>query len=344
MEKFRETRGERRAARLRENRKGAKFAKNLLRWRICGSLIILLALTLRPHTAKSQQDPMYSQYMFNQMSLNPAYAGSREAMSFTGLFRKQWVGIPGAPMSETFSIHSPTPNDRYGFGLAVMNDRISYLGQTRVDLCYAFRMPLGRGKLALGLDASINQYRINWSKAVVIDQNDIILSNARRLTLPNTGFGVWYNTDRWYVGASVPRILINSLDKNGPTIKLVDATNGVPILKRHFFLMGGYVFVINDHVQFKPSLLFKFVEAAPLEFDLNAELFFYRKFWIGGSYRTGDGLVGMMQFQFTPQLRAGYAYDYPFTRLSNFTKGTHELMLGFDLNFKGESVRSPRFF
>lgn len=307
--------------------------------------IALLLMLLCPLLTFGQQDPMYSQYMYNGLVLNPAYAGSREALSLNLLARKQWVGIEGAPETQTASAHIPVFSLRHGFGLSVMNDRISYLGMQNANLDYAYRIPLKKGDLSLGLRASATLYSIDWTQVDLKDPTDDVLGNYDRQTfLPNAGFGIYYASDRFYAGVSVPRLLLNTLDSNTPEFSLSKPGDGVAALRRHYFLLAGYVYEISPDFQLKPSFLTKYVPGAPTEVDINLNAYFKQRFGVGASYRTGDGLVAMLEFFFTPQLRLGYAYDYPFTSLNGFTSGSHELMLGLDLNFSKDAVVSPRLF
>lgn len=310
-------------------------------------MVAMLALALGfSAPAFGQQDPMYSQYMFNGLSINPAYAGSRDALSTTALFRKQWVGLEGAPSTQSFSLHSPTRNRRNAFGFQIVNDNISYLGQTWLTFSYAYRIEIGeKAHLHLGLQGSIYNYRINWNQAELIDPNDnVILGYGNNLWLPNAGAGAWYYNDKFYAGISVPHLLVNSLDKNRPGISVLAASANIAALRRHGFLTAGYVFDLSPDVKFKPSFLLKYVQAAPVELDLNGQFYFYDKLGIGGSYRTGDGIVAMVNYFFTPQLHAGYAFDYPFTKLNGYTSGSHEIMIGYDFRFGDKSIVSPRVF
>lgn len=294
---------------------------------------------------QAQQDAMYSQYMFNGMAVNPAYAGSRDVLSITGLFRAQWLNVPGAPVTQNLAIHTPSRNGRYGFGLNLVNDRISYLGQTWVNGMFAYRIPTKRGKLALGLQGSINNYRINWNQAYLINANDQILStNGRNFMLPNVGFGVYYSQTNWFAGASAPHLLVNSLNQSRPSVGINQSTQDLAILSRHFFLWGGVALPLSKDVVFRPTVLMKYVQAAPVEFDLTAHFILKNKFWAGASLRTRDGILGMLQYQFNSQLMGGYAYDYPLTRLGKYTSGTHELMLRYEFKYAEDAVKSPRFF
>ncbi|MCB9230617.1 MAG: type IX secretion system membrane protein PorP/SprF [Bacteroidia bacterium] len=295
--------------------------------------------------AIAQQDAMYSQYMFNGLVLNPAYAGSREAVSISALARTQWLGIPGAPNTQNISLHTPSRNRKHGFGITLVNDQIAYLGQTWLNLSYAYRIQMKTGTLALGLQGTFYNYRINWNKAVTINPNDPVpLMYGRNLNLPNAGFGVFYNTDRFYAGLSIPHLLINSLDNQQPGLTLSETKFDKAWLKRHYFVTAGYVIDLSKDVKLKPSFLFKYVYAAPMELDLNANVYFNNKWGVGASYRTGDGIIGLFEYQINQQLKIGYAYDYPFTELRKYTSGTHEIAITYDFIFGNDAVVSPRVF
>ncbi len=321
-------------------------AMNIGRTRILTRLAALFCVLLSTqYGLQAQQDAMYSQYMFNGMAVNPAYAGSRDVLSITGLFRAQWLNVPGAPVTQNLAIHTPSRNGRYGFGLNLVNDRISYLGQTWVNGMFAYRIPTKRGKLALGLQGSINNYRINWNQAYLINANDQILStNGRNFMLPNVGFGVYYSQTNWFAGASAPHLLVNSLNQSRPSVGINQSTQDLAILSRHFFLWGGVALPLSKDVVFRPTVLMKYVQAAPVEFDLTAHFILKNKFWAGACVRTGDGILGMLQYQFNSQLMGGYAYDFPLTRLGKYTSGTHELMLRYEFKYAEDAVKSPRFF
>ncbi len=308
-------------------------------------LAFFLLFALGTLSAWAQQDPMFSQYYFNPLTVNPAYSGSRDALSVTALVRRQWLGIPSAPVTEGFSIHTPDRKRRNGFGLSFVNDKISYLGQSWVSGSYAYRIPMGKYNLQLGLQGTLYNWRINWNKAHLIDPNDQVpVFYGRNLMIPNAGFGAFFYGDKLYAGLSIPHLLVNSLDNNRPGISLNSKKSDIAALKRHYFLMAGYVIDVDPDFKIKPSVLLKQVYGAPLELDMNLNFYFGGKFGIGASYRTGDGIVGILEYQFTRQLRMGYAYDYPFTYLRGFTTGSHELMISYDFSFGNESVVSPRVF
>lgn len=291
----------------------------------------------------SQQDPMFSQYMHHGGVFNPAYAGSRDALSLNLLYRQQWWGFSGAPATQAFSAHLPAFNRRHGFGLNLVNDRISYLNQTLLSLDYAFRIPMGKGHLALGLRATANQYRISWDQSDFKDQTDQVITNyGRSFVLPNAGFGIYYNSPNAYIGFGVPRLLLNSFGTAQPSFALEEAFPAS--LRRHYFATAGVVIPVSDFVQFKPSTLLKYVNAAPLQLDLNLNVYFNNRFGVGASYRTGDAIVGLVDYFIRPQFRVGYAYGYPLTSINGYTSGSHEIMLSYDFRFGKDGIASPRLF
>ncbi|MEM7036866.1 MAG: type IX secretion system membrane protein PorP/SprF [Bacteroidota bacterium] len=245
-----------------------------------------------------QQDPMYSQYYFNPLTVNPAYAGSRDALTMTGLIRRQWLGIQSAPVTQGFAVHTPDGSRRNGFGLQVINDKISYLGQTWLNAAYSYRVPIGeKYNLQLGLSATIYNWRINWNKAQLIDPTDDVPNfYGNNIWLPNAGFGAYFYGKKGFVGLSIPHLLVNSLDSNRPGISFDNQSATLASLKRHYFVMAGYVFEVTPDFWIKPSTLMKQVHGAPLEFDMNLNVYLFKKFGIGTSYRTGDGIVGMMEW------------------------------------------------
>jgi len=306
-------------------------------------LLLLVLAFVFPMCIQAQQEPMYSQYMFNGLAFNPAYAGSREALSISGLFRKQWVGFSGAPTTQTLSMHLPSFNRRHGFGVSVVNDQISYLGQTWLNADYAYRLPIGKGHLAFGLRGTVDFFRIGWEDADFKDRTDVVAINYPTQTfLPNAGFGLYYHSKSAYFGVSIPRLLINEYDSVVPELSL--SGNGPGGLRRHYFATAGVVIKANEELQFKPSVLFKYVAGAPYQFDINLNTYFKNRFGIGASYRTGDALVGLVDFFLSPQLRMGYAYGYPLSNLNAYTSGSHELMIGYDFRFKKDGIFSPRLF
>lgn len=303
------------------------------------TLALTLALSFAPSGAKAQQDPQYSQYMFNGLLLNPAYAGSRDLVSITALGRYQWAGIQGSPRTASFSIHGPSLNEKSGFGLSLYHDQLGITRQMALNLSYAYRMQVGPGTLALGLQGGLMNHLNKWSEAVTVDNdNGLPLQNQSGI-LPMVGTGIYFNTQRFYAGASIPNFIKNRY-KNPNTASADFASRQ----QRHFFGTIGAVFPITQDVDFKPSLVVKYTENAPIEFDFNASILIREVLWLGASYRTGDAMVFIAQFVFKNQYRLGYAYDYTLTKLGNYNKGSHEVMLGVDLGWNKSRIKTPRYF
>jgi type IX secretion system PorP/SprF family membrane protein len=277
--------------------------------------------------------------MFNEMYINPAYAGSRDHLSMTGLYRNQWVGIKGAPITETFSAHTPLKNEKIGVGITFMHEEIGVTKDNAVFANYAYRVPMEKGVFSMGLQAGLINHQEQLVDVHSQDQNDPSFFGTPKLTVPNVGFGLYYRTTKYYGGLSIPRMLQNKVDAN--TGK---ATNVFNMDYWHYYLMGGYVFTINENMKLKPTVMVKAVTGAPLEADFGAHLLLNETFWIGGSVRTGDSWAIITQFQLTKQMRLGYSYDYTTTSLNKYNSGTHEITLGYDFSFIKDKIITPRYF
>jgi len=301
---------------------------------------VILLMLLFSFDGVAQQDPMYTQYMYNTLSVNPAYAGSRDALSLTGLIREQWVGIDGAPSTQSLTMHSPIYSDNMGLGLSVINDKVGPIHQTMLFADYSYSIQTtDNAKLAFGLKAGVN---ILQADLLALHRNvsgDQAIYNADNKLLPNVGVGVYYYSDKGYIGLSAPKLLQQTIKSyNNGTV-----TDNVE--RRHYFLIGGYVFSLSENVKFKPSFLVKAVEGAPLSIDLSGNFFFNDKFGIGLAHRLDDSFSALLQYYVTPQFRIGYAYDLTMTELRHYNSGSHELMVGYDFNFVEDTrIRSPRFF
>ena len=283
-----------------------------------------------------QQDPQYTQYMYNMNVINPAYAGSKENLSFGLLYRTQWSGIDGAPKTGTFFGHLPV-GEKVGLGLSIISDEHGPVKETNAyaDFSYTLRLG-GEHRLAFGLKAGATFHDIGVAGIDVVDPNDPFFSQNINSTTPNIGAGFFYYTDNYYLAGSVPNIL-NSvhLDANG---------NQLGSEATHYFLTGGYVFELSPNAKLKPSFLVKSSFDAPTSFDINANMLFYEKFEIGASYRLDDSFSGLINFAITPSLRIGYAYDSVTSDIKRYAPASHEFMLLFDLNFPKNVSRSPRYF
>ncbi len=294
-------------------------------------LIFLLSLQI-----SAQQDPQYTQYMYNMNVINPAYAGSRENLSFGLLYRTQWEGLDGAPKTGTFFGHAPVGKN-VGLGLSVISDEIGPVKETNVYADFSYTVTLvGAHKLALGLKAGATFHDIGLVGLDLIDTNDPFFSENINTTTPNIGAGAFYYTDNYYLAISVPNILDSvHLDANG---------NNIGSETAHYFVTGGYVFQVSKNTKLKPSFLVKSAFDAPTSFDVNVNALFYEKFEIGASYRLEDSFSGLVNFAISPSLRIGYAYDNVSSDIKAYAPASHEFMILFDLNFPKKVSRSPRYF
>ena len=298
--------------------------------------ICLLTGLLSTDTAQAQQDPQYTQYMYNMNVVNPAYAGSKETLSMTALYRKQWSGLEGAPETITFSGHSPI-NDEIGLGLSVIADELGPVKETNLMVDFSYTLQVSDNlKLALGLKAGATFHDVGLTDLELQDPDDPFFSENINNTYPAVGAGAFFYGDNFYIGLSVPNFLTSvHLDENG--LKYGSETN-------HYFATAGYVFQVGENVKLKPSVMVKSAFDAPTSFDANFNALFYEKFELGVSYRLDDSFSGLVGFQATPYLRLGYAYDHVVSDLDAVASASHEFILTFDLFFKKKSMRSPRYF
>lgn len=311
---------------------------------ISSAFVLVCLLTINTKEATAQQDAQYSMYMFNPLSVNPAYAGSRDALSITMLGRKQWVNIDGAPSTATLSIHSPLRYEAVSLGISVIQDEI---GPTKNSSFYgdvSYRFPVSKNsKLAFGLKGGVDMFSANFGSLRVRDGSDIQYTTPiRNQLMPNFGFGVYLNSEKYYVGLTAPKLIRNSFEGS--------QVNGLQSFQdRHFFLTAGRTFRLNSVIDLVPSFVVKAVEDAPTSVDFNVNFMFYEKLWIGGGLRTGEefwknALIANIVYHFTPQFRAGYAYDYTTSDLGTYDSGSHEIMINYDLDFLGKGFRTPRRF
>lgn len=286
--------------------------------------------------ARAQQDPLYSQYMFNTLAFNPAYAGSADVFTIMALSRHQWVGFKGAPATQTLSLHSPLPGQKLSLGGSLIHDVAGPARQTSAFVDLAYRIRTGEDtRLSFGLMGGVNFFQADLATLTTV-QTETANGNIRGKALPNFGFGLFWHSPRYYMGVSAPKLLENTIGTDG-----VVATNKE---FRHYFLMGGYVLDLTQDLKFKPSFMLRAVQGAPLSLDLNASFLLRDRVWFGAMYRFGNGVGVMAQYQFNEQLRAGYAFDLTTTRIGAYNAGTHEIMLSYDLKFTTGRTISPRYF
>ncbi len=301
----------------------------------------LLILFMVPFTAFSQQDPLYTQYMFDKLAINPGYAGTRDVLSLMILSRHQWVGFDGAPSTQTFTANSPIANKNIGLGFSVIYDRIGPTRQTGTYLDYSFQIRISKNsKLSLGIKGGGNFYQLDMAELKRLTPYDDPAYSGPNVNkfLPNFGVGIYYYSNNFYLGASVPKLLENKLDDYE-----VETYQGGKET-RHYYFMSGVVINITKNVIFKPSVMARLTAAAPFSLDMNANFLFVKKVWVGAMYRISGSFGALVQFQFTPQFSIGYSYDMNTSELQNYNNGTHEIMLNYEFNFKKDKVQNPRYF
>jgi type IX secretion system PorP/SprF family membrane protein len=297
---------------------------------ICGGLSL-----------KAQQDPQFSQYMFNPLSVNPAYAGSRGMMNGALVYRQQWISFPGAPNTQALTINTPLRKGKVGLGAEILRDEIGPKTSLGAYLDYAYRIPLGKGKLAFGLGAGILNYRINWSVIEYRDQQDVYAQLANEAhNLPDFKAGVFFNNKNFYTGIS-----ITHLNRAQYGQFIADSITATAQLRRHSFFTIGRAFMVGSNWTLNPSLMARgVVGTALVSIDFNFNVRYKEAIWFGASFRSEGDLIIMAQYNISEKLKVGYSYDTTFGRMKGYHGGTHEIMLGFDLNLFNSEVMSPRFF
>ena len=274
-----------------------------------------------------QQKPVLSQYMFSGLVLNPAYAGRHEYTSFTAMYRDQWVNIPGAPKLTTFTGQSGFKGRRVGAGFMISEDKIGVHNNLSVYGSYSYFIKFRNGaKFSMGLQGGIDILRSDWTKLNIMDQDDPLFNGSEINYFPNFGTGVFYFTDKFYMGFSVPYILTSKKTKAEDIFRDVRHS-------RNYYLTGGRVFDIGMKLKIKPSFLLRIEDNMPLAIDLNANFYYNEIIDIGFSYRQGDAVIGILGLQLNKFLKFSYAYDYITSKLTTYTKGSHELMLQYRINF-----------
>ena len=288
----------------------------------------------------AQQDPQYTHYMYNTVNINPAYAGSRGALSLFGLHRTQWVGLEGAPRTNAFSLNTPLQNSRLGLGVGFVNDRLGIIDENTisVDVSYTIDLNNRGSKLSFGVKGSANLLNVEYSRLKQFNPNDPLLAvDVQNEFSPNIGAGIYWHNSNSYVGLSVPNFLENTRFENGTIYSSMDQ-------RMNFYLMGGHVFEINPMLQFKPAALVKAVEGAPLQVDVTANFLIQEKLTLGAAYRWDAAWSGLVGYQITDGLFIGYSYDAETTKLGRYNSGSHEVFMRFELFNRYSRVNSPRFF
>ena len=302
--------------------------------------LILSLLLLTASTIFAQQDPMFSQYMFNKLAVNPGYAGSREILTADLLYRNQWVNIEGAPKTISASLHSPLNNPHLALGAHIYNDRLGAMSNTSAMATFAYRILFPKGKLSFGIQAGVKSNGIVWNEINAQNSDDPFLVNkAENKVVPDANFGIYYYSKNFFAGLSSHQLLQNQ------TLSVSDSEGNTQVSKllTHFYGMTGVIVPISDNVIFRPSLLVKYVKNSPPQLDLNASFLFADKLWLGVSYRTEKAISIISEINIKQNIRVGYSYDIWLNELKAYNKGSHEIRLSFDINV-AKRILTPRYF
>ncbi len=297
----------------------------------------------------AQQDAQYTQYMYNTISVNPAYAGSRGVMSIMGLHRSQWVGLDGAPRTQTLTVNTPIgDSERLGLGLSIVNDEIGPTAETYFDIDFSYTIPTSDyGKLSFGLKAGGHLLNVDFQRLTQFNNNDNLFeNNIDNKFSPNVGVGVYYHTDRFYAGLSAPNLLETDHFDEGTTDSNSTAISFLAEERINYYLIAGHVFDLSTEVKFKPAVLSKLVFGAPLQVDISANFLLYDRLTVGAAYRWSAAVSAMIGFQISDAMMIGFAYDRETTELgqTQFNDGSYEVMLRFELFKKYNRMLTPRFF
>ena len=300
---------------------------------------IILFFLFSSCVLQAQQDTQFTQYMYNTTNINPAYAGSRGVMSVFGLYRTQWVGLDGAPETSSFSVNTPITNSNLGVGISVINDRIGPTNENTFSADLSYTIPVSASsKLSFGIKGTANLFNLDLNKLSPEHQGDRQFQDLDNKFSPNIGAGIYWHSDKAYVGLSVPNFI--------ETNRFSDDDTAIFKEKINYYFIAGYVFNLDqyEYIKFKPTVLTKMVEGAPLQVDLSANFLFNDKFTVGAAYRWSAAWSAMAGFQITDGLFLGYSYDRETTNLSNYNSGSHEIFLRFEFLNNYSRITSPRFF
>jgi type IX secretion system PorP/SprF family membrane protein len=299
--------------------------------------LFFFVILLVTYIGHAQQDAQFTQYMYNTININPAYAGSRGALSIFALHRDQWVGLDGAPKTNTISVNTPINNSNVGLGVSLVNDKIGPTNENQFSVDLSYTVPTSETwKLSFGIKGTADIFNLDVTKLNPETQGDPQFQNLNNDFSPNIGAGIYWHSDNAYIGLSVPNFIqTNRYDDNDVAI-YKDKIN--------YYLMGGYIFDFSQEVKFKPAVLTKMVEGAPLQVDVSANFLFFEKLTLGVAYRWDAAVSAMAGFQLTDGLYLGYAYDNETTRLRNYNSGSHEIFLRFEFFKNNGKMTTPRFF
>lgn len=305
---------------------------------LSNSILLFSFLFIGCIDMNAQQDPQFTQYMYNTVAINPAYAGSRGMLSIFGIHRAQWIGLEGAPTTTGTSIHTPLNDSRIGLGVSILQDAIGPSNKQTLSTDFSYTISTSENyKLSFGLKGTASLFSIDYTKLNRFDVNDPrFQNNISNQFSPNIGAGLYLHSKQFYAGISVP-FMLQSNEFN-------DNNSQVTHESLHYYFMSGYVFEISEITKFKPAFLVKAVEGAPLQVDLSANFMLNNKFVLGGAWRWEAAMSGLAGFQVNDNWFIGYTYDADSTKLANYNSGSHELFMRYEFIGKKEKIVSPRFF
>ncbi|WP_282036053.1 PorP/SprF family type IX secretion system membrane protein [Saccharicrinis aurantiacus] len=304
-------------------------------------IVILMLFATSIHKTKAQQQALFTQYMFNGLAINPAYAGSHETLSATAHFRNQWVGFDGAPKTQSFSLHGPLKKDKVALGLLVLHDKIGVTSVTTIAPSYAYRLHFGGNNiLSLGLQANITNGKSAFTELNPTNSNDVALNRDVNKWFPNFGFGAYFYNTKYYIGLSVPTILSNNFTNDADIED--EVTNSE--VKPYLTLTGGYLFQLSNNFALKPSTMLRTNYGAPVTLDINANAYFLESLGVGVSYRWNESVSAIFEIFVTEDIRIGYSYDMIINDINKAASGSHEIMINYRFPFSKDRIVTPRYF
>ena len=312
------------------------------------AVLLSSVLVIAVQTGKAQYDAMFTQYMFNEMYINPAYAGSKEAMSATLLHRQQWVNFPGRPVTTSFSLHGPIEGNKMGLGLSILNEKVGVMNRNLIYASYAYRLKFeNKSTLAMGLMGGLDNQTNRLNTLKVSNEAgataDPQFATSPNVVAPNFGAGLYYNTKNLYVGLSIPRMIDNKVQFGKDGSSTIRTTKVRPSLFT-YYITAGYLFTLNEEFKLRTNVMMKAVQNAPLQCDLGANLLIRDIVWAGLSYRSGSSLALILGYQVNKQFLVSYSYDYGVNKIQKYSQGSHEIVLNYLFSFTGRQIVTPRYF
>ena len=301
--------------------------------------LLIISIILSGVLAEAQLEPLSNQYMLNTLAINPAYAGSRDALSMTMMHRNQWTGFNGSPKTNTLAVHAPMRNEKVGLGLLAINNTYGITSSTGIYGNFAYRIKMGQGLFSMGLSGGFTMARNRWNELVAVDPDDgLIPVNTSNYLLPNFSVGTYYYSDQFFIGLSIPMFLTHSFNSATHEFDLVNDYS-----EYNYFLNSGYLFEISETWKALPSIMIRYNPGSAAQVDLNASVIYRDKVWAGFSYRSSKSFVGLFMYQVNNQLAIAYTYDMGFGKIGGYMGGSHEIMIRYEFRYVIDVV-DPRYF